>query len=95
MAWHKGLSHPRRPGAGRPAGSKNVRSPEAQAVARGIVGNPALHQRWAEQALSGELSPQILQTLMYYAWGKPTEHVEHASDPDQPLVILFSRREED
>jgi hypothetical protein len=65
------------PGSGRVAGTPNRRTQEAQAVARTIVEDPAVQQLWLSQAKRGELSGTILQTLMYYAWGKPVEKVEH------------------
>ena len=84
-----------RQGAGRPAGSRNKRTLEAQAVAKAIIEHPAVQARWLEQAIAGELSPTIVQLLCYYAWGKPVERVEHAGDADQPLTLVLRRGIED
>jgi hypothetical protein len=80
VPWPKGKKHPhgKTAGSGRKAGSKNRRTREAEETARAIVDNPEVQAIWLAQAKAGELPSPILQTLMYYAWGKPTEHVDHS-----------------
>lgn len=82
MPWNKGLKRPggKVPGSGRKAGTPNKRTTEVGDVARAIVEDPAVQARWLEQAIAGTLPPPILITLMYYAWGKPAERVQHGGE---------------
>jgi len=81
----------KRPGAGRKPGGKNKRTLESEAAARVIVDNPDVRALWLDQAKRGDLPSVILQTLLYYAWGKPKERIEHSGDPDKPLVVRLRR----
>jgi len=79
------------PGSGRKVGGRNKRTLAAEAVARGIVDDPTVQALWLKQAQKGELPPAILQTLMYYGWGKPMEKVEHSGNEDKPLILRVRR----
>lgn len=63
----------------------------AEEKARIIVDDPEVQALWLKQARTGELASPIMQTLMYYAWGKPKERIEHSGDADKPLVVRFRR----
>lgn len=89
MAFPKGK--PRPPGAGRKPGSKNKRTLEAEEAARVIVDDPKVQEMWLKQARKGELPPGTLQTLMYYAWGRPVEKLEHSGNADKPLILSVRR----
>lgn len=94
MAWPKGRPNPRGgkiPGSGRKPGIKNKRTVEAEQVARAIVDNPDVQKLWLKQAKNGELPSTIVQTLMYYAWGKPVEKLEHSGNADKPLILSLRR----
>src|SRR5262245_28211282 len=80
-----------RPGAGRKHGSRNKRTLEAEQAARAIVEDPAVQALWLHQARAGTLAAPILQTLMFYAWGRPVERVQHSGDVDKPLVLVLRR----
>jgi len=81
----------RRPGAGRKPGGKNKRTIEGQAYARRVVEDPEVQAMLFAQAKAGTLSAPIFTVLMYYAWGKPTERIEHSGDPDKPVVVRIRR----
>jgi hypothetical protein len=49
---------------------------EAKAFAEGILHDPVVQARMAEDARRGRLPPPVVTLLMSYAWGKPKERVE-------------------
>jgi len=84
-----------RPGAGRPRGSKGKDATLAKAAAKAyalsIVEDPEVQAMMLAQAKAGQLASPIFQVLMYYAWGKPMERIEHSGDPDKPVVVRIRR----
>lgn len=69
-------------GPGRPKGLLNkstVKQRELAEMILGKPGTPAFDEFVAKQRiamLSGDMAPAILQTLLYYLAGKPTERIE-------------------
>ena len=85
MPWPKGKPRGNAVGPGRPRGSKNKRTLQAEAVAKAIVEDAQVQARWLAQARAGELPAPVLQTLMHYAWGRPVQRIE-ASGPEGALL---------
>jgi hypothetical protein len=79
------------PGSGRKKGTPNTRTREIQEVAANIVGHPEVHERWLREAIAGTLAPTIEQTLLWYAFGKPKDRIEHSGDAEKPLVLILRR----
>src|SRR5260221_295025 len=75
---------------GRKKGVPNKVTREVQALAQGIVEDPAVQATMLAQARRGRLAPPVLAMLFYYAYGKPKERVEVGVEPKvKKLVILI------
>jgi len=72
----------------RPKGRKNKRTLEVEAVAAKIVDDPVVQALWLKQAQAGELPVPILQTLVYYRWGRPVERIEHSGEIEHAMQIV-------
>jgi hypothetical protein len=81
----------KRPGAGRPKGSRGKRAVEVEAAARGIVEDPEVQAMMLKQAKEGLLPAPIMQMLYAYSYGKPIERVQLSGDEDQPLRVIIRR----
>ena len=68
----------KRPGSGRPRGSRNKSKIEAEAAARLVVEDPAYRKTLIDRARACELPPAVETMLWQYAHGKPIERVEHS-----------------
>src|SRR5687767_13204387 len=62
-------------GRGRPKGSRNKVTAEAQAFARSIVEDPEYRQNLVAAARDRKLHPQVEVMLWNYAYGKPKDEV--------------------
>lgn len=90
MPWPKGT--PRPPTAGRRAGTRNKRSEGIEQWARAAVERPEYRERLTARLEEGILAPAVETMLFHYAYGKPTEHIEHTGANNGPLVILYGSR---
>lgn len=70
----------RRVGAGRKTGVPSQKTVEVQRYARGIVEDAQVRAIMLEQAQTGVLPAPVMQMLFYYAFGKPTERIEHSGE---------------
>jgi hypothetical protein len=66
----------KRPGSGRPRGSRNKSKIEAEAAARLVVEDPAYRKTLIDRARACELPPAVETMLWHYAHGKPVERHE-------------------
>jgi hypothetical protein len=73
-------------GPGRPKGAKNKATQAVQAIARGLVEDPAYTKKLQERLNKGRIAPAMETTLWHYAYGKPKETV--AGDTEHPLEII-------
>jgi hypothetical protein len=72
LSFRKGASgNPR----GRCKGAQNKVTREVQALAQGIIEDPAVQAKLLEQARRGKLAPAVMTLLFHYAYGKPKETV--------------------
>ena len=78
--------------AGRPKGSKNRQTLEAEAFARGIVESSAYRASLEARVEAGSLPPGVETMLWHYAYGKPKESLEVSGDADAPLRVIFGGR---
>lgn len=58
---------------GRQKGSRNKRTAGIEALAQGILEDPAYQRKLKERALAGALPPALEVLLYHYLWGKPAE----------------------
>jgi Family of unknown function (DUF5681) len=86
MQFHPGQSgNP----AGRPKGTRNKRSLDGEAYARAIVEDATFRETLLKQGQTGDLAPDLIKTLLTYAFGKPIEVVENG-DGDQARSITIT-----
>jgi hypothetical protein len=78
-----------RPGAGRPKGRRNQRTLDGETYARAIIEDPTVRSTFLKQAQAGELSADLVKTLLSYAFGKPVEVVD-SGDSDTPRTIQIT-----
>lgn len=74
---------------GRRAGTPNKRTSAGELFARTIVENPEVQARLLGMAKEGTLSPDLLKTLLAYAFGKPVEVVS-LDDDRAPRTIQIT-----
>ena len=79
----------KRPGAGRPNGSRNKRTLDGEAYARAIVEDATVRSTLLKQAQQGVLAPDLVKTLFSYAFGKPHEVLD-LGDSDSPRTIQIT-----
>lgn len=75
--------------AGRPKGSRNKRTLDGEAFAREIIDDPDVRKKLLEQAKAGDLAPDLVKTILYYAFGKVIEGSANG-DNDQARSITIS-----
>lgn len=79
------------PGSGRKKGSRNKRTQDVEAYARGIVEDPEVQAMMLKQAKDGTLPAPLVQMLHAYAYGRPMEKVELSGSEDKPLRVVIRR----
>jgi hypothetical protein len=77
---------------GRARGTRNKRSEGVEQWAREAVERPEYRDKLMARLEEGVLAPAVETMLFHYAYGKPTEHVEHTGANNGPLVILYGSR---
>lgn len=65
---------------GRRAGTPNKRTLDGEAWARAIVDDTAVRQALLDLARAGTLPPDLMKTLLAYAFGKPPDVVSPDDD---------------
>jgi hypothetical protein len=78
-----------RPGAGRPKGRRNQRTIDGETYARAIIEDPTVRATFLKQAQAGELSADLVKTLLSYAFGKPVEVVDSGDSDTRSITITF------
>jgi hypothetical protein len=83
-----------RPGerrGGRQVGSRNKRSLDGEAYARAIVEDVEVRAQMLKQAQQGVLAPELVKTLLSYAFGKPVEvvDVDNGDSTARTIQITF------
>lgn len=75
---------------GRRKGTRNKRTVDGEAYARAIVEDAEVRSRLLAMAQDGSLSPELVKTLLAYAFGKPQEPVPDGdSDQTRTIQITF------
>lgn len=82
----------KRPGAGRPPGSKDRATVEAKATLEELARNltPTALKTLEDVAKSSESDSarvSAAQAILDRGYGKPRQSVEHAGDPDNPVMF--------
>jgi hypothetical protein len=79
---------------GKRKGVQNKVTREVQALARGIVEDPAVQATMLAQARRGRLAPPVMAMLFHYAYGKPKDTValEGVPKPKPVKLVLLIQR---
>ncbi len=70
-----GASVPQKRGRGRPKGSRNRVSKDAQKFFQRLWNNPDFKKKFRKDWIDGKLQPQMYVTGASYAWGKPVDQI--------------------
>ena len=85
-----GVVPPVKRGRGRPKGSRNKVSKEAQTYFRRLLKDKEFRRRYAQKWRSLELSPQEYINGRAYAWGKPVDQISiDAEQPTMPTRVVL------
>ncbi len=61
---------------------------DAKAFAEAVLSSKEFRQYIVGALTLGELPPQIILRMMDYAWGKPSERVEHTGPHGRPIETI-------
>lgn len=77
-------------GRGRPKGSRNKVSKEAQNFFRRLWSDKEFKKKFKKDWIEGKLAPQMYVTGAQYAWGKPVDQLNVNTDnPNEPTAFIL------
>lgn len=79
----------RKTGGGSRKGRPNKRALDGERYARAIIEDQAVRATFLKQAQAGEMSADLVKTLLSYAYGKPIEVVD-SGDSDSPRTFTIT-----